>query len=468
MKLRSAPFLALFCVFLASGFFLLTVNLTYAACPDGIISYWKLEEDGGPYADSINANDGNGSLAPTFTTNGIVNGAQDFDGIDDGINVPVDGSFNWGNKESFSIEFWMKGVPLATCATAGVVGNEVMVGRDDTSAGGDLQWWLGCEGGTGNTRFRLTDNSDTGDGVTLTGAVAINDGNWHHVVGVRDAANDDVILYVDGVKVAENTSAVFSSGFESSLAELNLGYLDLPSFFRFEGTLDEVAIYDRALSATEVQQHYNGGLGGLGARYCVDLDSDGITDGEENSGPNNGDGNQDGTPDSNQNKVTTLLTYDESDYVTLELISPVGGTLSNCQAVANPSPGDAPTDTTFPFGFLEFTIDVPVPGTSAELNLIFPQGQSLDTYYKYGPPLPGDPDDWYEFLDDGTTGATINVNEVTLLFVDGQRGDDTVADGTIVDQGGPAVSTSTPTTKSGGGGGGGGGGCFIATAAPGS
>ena len=88
---------------------------------------------------------------------------------------------------------------------------------------------------------------------------------------------------------------------------------------------------------------------------------------------------------------------------------------------------------------------------------------SLNTYYKYGPPLPGNPVDWYEFLDDGTTGATISNNEVTLKFVDGDRGDDTAPDGAIVDQGGPATVTAA-ASGGGGGGGGGGNGCFIATA----
>jgi hypothetical protein len=61
-------------------------------------------------------------------------------------------------------------------------------------------------------------------------------------------------------------------------------------------------------------------------------------------------------------------------------------------------------------------------------------------------------------MDDGTTGAQITDNIVTMVFIDGQRGDDTGDNGIIVDQGGPA----TVTAKSGGGGGG--GGCFIATA----
>ena len=82
-----------------------------------------------------------------------------------------------------------------------------------------------------------------------------------------------------------------------------------------------------------------------------------------------------------------------------------------------------------------------------------PSGTAPDTYYKYGPPTPEAANAWYEFTDDGTTGATVNSDTATLKFVDGQRGDDTAADGSIVDQGGPAI-----LIPSGGGGGGGGGG----------
>ena len=84
-----------------------------------------------------------------------------------------------------------------------------------------------------------------------------------------------------------------------------------------------------------------------------------------------------------------------------------------------------------------------------------PAGTAPDTYYKYGPPTPGEADAWYEFKDDGTTGATVNSDIVSLKFVDGQRGDDTAADGSIVDQGGPAILLLIPPDGGGGGGGGG-------------
>ena len=277
----------------------------------------------------------------------------------------------------------------------------------------------------------------TADLVQLRPSPALNaaDGNWHHVVGVHDAATSTVYLYVDGSEVAKQTSTTFSADFASTEG-VSVGWLNIAPNYYFNGTLDEVAIYDRALTATEVGEHY---AAEGGPRYCVDLDNDGINDGEENAHPNKnpdgyGDGDGDGTADMNQNTVASFLTFSGTDYVTLK--TSVGTTLANCQAVANPSAGDAPSDTTFPWGFFNFTIN---GAASATATLTLPAGAAPESYWKYGPPTPGNPVAWYEFMDDSTTGATINSNVVTLEFVDGSRGDDTGVDNSIVDQGGPAV-----------------------------
>ena len=54
---------------------------------------------------------------------------------------------------------------------------------------------------------------------------------------------------------------------------------------------------------------------------------------------------------------------------------------------------------------------------------------------------------WYEFLFDGTTGAEINENIITLHFVDGNRGDnDRITNGIIIDPSGPAIDKRLPPT----------------------
>jgi hypothetical protein len=204
---------------------------------------------------------------------------------------------------------------------------------------------------------------------------------------------------------------------------------------------------------------------------CQDAndDNDGLPNIEE-QGPNGNapsyDGNNDGTADSLQDNVVSFHTYDNQDYVTFE--SPAGTTISNCNAVGNPSSTNAPSDVEFSYGFFSFTI-TGIGGTTT-VTLHLPTGDTIDTYYKYGPTPDNTTNHWYEFLYDGQTGAEINGNVITLHFIDGMRGDDDlIANNIVVDDGAPAVlvdSAGGSTVTSDGGGGG--GGCFIATAAYGS
>jgi hypothetical protein len=197
-----------------------------------------------------------------------------------------------------------------------------------------------------------------------------------------------------------------------------------------------------------------------------DGDSDGIPDIVEAASPNGGDGNGDSIPDSQQPNVTSLKTYDGQGYVTLE--SPAGTTITNCQAASNPSPSDAPADVGFPFGCVSFTIGGVAPGAAASVVLSVHAGTILDTYYKYGFTPGNNTNHWYEFMDDGNTGAEINGNEITLHFVNGDRGDDDLDsnNSVIVDIGGPGTAitapssnpTRTPSSPSAGGGSDGGGG----------
>ncbi len=167
----------------------------------------------------------------------------------------------------------------------------------------------------------------------------------------------------------------------------------------------------------------------------------------EDAAPNNGDGNSDGIKDSQQDNVASLPNVN-GDYVTVA--SPAGTTLANVTSGANPSPGDAPAGVTFPAGFTAFEVGNLPAGGAVNVDLIvdLPPGVTINTYWKFGPE-PGNPTPhWYEFLFDGTTGATFSGNVITLHLVDGLRGDDDLtANGVIVDPGAPALAPSGPGTQ---------------------
>ena len=161
--------------------------------------------------------------------------------------------------------------------------NEVIVGRDDN--GGNLQWWVGIwgtgGGGTAQTAaFVLFDTDGVGDtlsGTTIVaGPGAVVQGAWHHIVAVRDATAGEIYLYVDGAVVPEDTgNPVFTGGFAST-GDLTIGYLNnngVGANFT-GGAVDEVALYSRALTPAEVQEHYDAGLAGNGIDTLVDDDDD--------------------------------------------------------------------------------------------------------------------------------------------------------------------------------------------------
>ena len=206
----------------------------------------------------------------------------------------------------------------------------------------------------------------------------------------------------------------------------------------------------------------------------ADVDSDGIADETEQAAPNNGDGNFDGIPDTEQAFVASFRDAASNQFITLE--SDTGTTLENCQAIT-PLPESRPTEAVFEWGLFEFTISGLEEGASTQLMVYLPEGAQPTAYQKYGPTPENPADHWYDFTDDGQTGAVINGNIITLYFTDAARGDDNpTPDGKIIDAGAPVYATASSSAddaasgsssdSDGGGGGGGGGGCFITILSP--
>ena len=94
----------------------------------------------------------------------------------------------------------------------------------------------------------------------------------------------------------------------------------------------------------------------------------------------------------------------------------------------------------FPHGLFAFTLAGCTPGATATIQITYSTSVSGSSYQKYGPRPPATPPAWYAM-----PGATLAGNTVTFSITDGQIGDDDlVADGTIIDAGGPAAAAALP------------------------
>ncbi|HJW90470.1 MAG TPA: LamG-like jellyroll fold domain-containing protein [Anaerolineales bacterium] len=223
-----------------------------------LVSYWPLDEAPAAtiFEDVVGANEG-GCTPPDCPTRkaGIQGKAREF--ANDALEIPNAPSLNWNNAEDFSIELWVKTSQLCT-------GNKVFVGKYRTVSIANGSWWVGCtENPAGDhvAAFNLRDTKQRK--LLISGATPINDGAWHHIVAVRISGENK--LYVDGVQVASEAKTY--TGDFSSDGNFTFGTYTTGNQYDLFGTLDEVGIYNKALSLREILAHYNAGAG---QSYCND------------------------------------------------------------------------------------------------------------------------------------------------------------------------------------------------------
>ncbi|MFC1876761.1 choice-of-anchor U domain-containing protein [Thermodesulfobacteriota bacterium] len=183
----------------------------------------------------------------------------------------------------------------------------------------------------------------------------------------------------------------------------------------------------------------------------IDDDNDGIADTAEAKGPNQGDANWDDIPDSLQCNVGSIKTSDKKNYISIE--SPEGTCIGDFKRVDTLSSDEFPEDIAFVYGLYEYVVQDTGYGKSVIVTITLPQGASPDTFYIYGQTSENPIDHWYEFLDDGQTGAEIEENRITLYLTDGKRGDNTLTrNRMIISLGGPGyISDGTERDTNSGG-----------------
>jgi len=192
-----------------------------------LIAHWKLDETEGTIAhDSAGSNDGTINGNPLWLpTGGKVDGALQFDGIDDYVSTPfllnpADGVF--------SVFAWIKD---------GADGQVVL-----SQIGGAN--WLSADPSEGKLMTGLRPPAGRFAPPPLVSESVITDGIWHRIGFVWDGSNR--ILYVDDVEVAKDTQA----GLASSQGGLHFGAgkgLEAGSFW--SGLIDDVRIYNRAVTS---------------------------------------------------------------------------------------------------------------------------------------------------------------------------------------------------------------------------
>ncbi len=217
-----------------------------ATAPSGLVSWWRAEGNG---ADEIGTNHGTPHNGTGFTP-GLVEQAFSFDGLNGYVQVPYSSNLS---SPSYTVEAWVK----PTAPVADSTGQDLIFGQSFGLA------QLAVRAGTTGVQPRF--HFGTGDVVNYPAAIATNDlrlNEYSHLVGTWNGT--ELKLYVNGLLNAQVTPsrapvdsqcAFFIGGFNDSGACAYSGQF-------FQGDIDEVSYYTRALTTSEIQALYAAGSAG--------------------------------------------------------------------------------------------------------------------------------------------------------------------------------------------------------------
>lgn len=220
---------------------------SHATLPTSLVSYYSLDEVSGVRLDSVGSNDltDNNTVLSAVGING---NAGDFelanseylsisDGAQSGLDLTGD----------FSISAWVKfesrtAARMHIVSKWGDVGVELSYGFSVTTSQLQVQLWNGA------TEIETGRDWSTSNGV------------WYHVVMTYSDSGNVCKLYVDGAQLL--TDITCNTGAQNSTQAFEIGTGAAEAWY-FDGLIDEVVVWSKALSSTEVSDLYATGDG-----YC--------------------------------------------------------------------------------------------------------------------------------------------------------------------------------------------------------
>jgi len=235
-----------------SGRFEVGTDLSLWTSASGLVGYWSFDEGVGTTARDLSGRGNTGTLQPTLSppiwTSGRVINALSFDGVDDMVDVPdtplLDTVF--GTNTVFTLEAWA--FPRAW-ANWSVIINKATNGWFSNTTNG---MWVDGSGFICVMGSNI-DGNPAGSTISVRHNPPLN--QWHHIACVADGAN--LIMYVSGAEVGRIALTGLTHTRSSNNTSLVFGRRCVGCPPSFNGNIDEVRIYNRALSAAEIRANFN-------------------------------------------------------------------------------------------------------------------------------------------------------------------------------------------------------------------
>ena len=201
----------------------------------GLRAWWKFDETSGATAADSTGRPQHGTVSGAAWSAGIAGGALAFDGIDDGVLAGAAASLLGGTD--FTLSAWVKLAP-------GAPGGVVLQQREPGTGGDQGQYGLKVNS-DGTASFYVADGSSYQ--FNLGASATVNNGEWRHLAAVREGTAGR--LYLDGVPIAQATGSLRPLAAHA----VSIGYDHRENNQRFKGSLDDLRLYERALTLAEIK-----------------------------------------------------------------------------------------------------------------------------------------------------------------------------------------------------------------------
>lgn len=214
---------------------------------NGLVAFYPFDgntNDAGP--NKVNAtNKETGTISFDQLDRKATNQVASFDGAS-ALVAPDNDAFNFGTN-NFSIACWVK-----TDITS-----KMMIWQESgANGGGDNQAWLRIGDNTSTRKMRFAVEDDTG-GTIINSDHGVSDNAWHHVVCTRSGTTSNI--YVDGVLVATKEAPVIKNVSNNQDFKIGAQERDGGGSYasKYNGLMDELIVYNRTLSITEIENLFN-------------------------------------------------------------------------------------------------------------------------------------------------------------------------------------------------------------------
>lgn len=212
------------------------VKTVQADLTSGLAGFWNFNEGTGSILHDVSGHGNNGTIYGAQWTPGISGYGLYFNGSNDYVEIPDNSNINFNQNDDYSYIFWFK-----TSASVGGGFTQIISKRTlELSTSIFVQIYedkIGVDTGTWPNDFLIRTPSE------------VNDDEWHHLAMSHTGSNSTFTVYYDGVNIGTAGPETINT---SNTGNLYLGR-DIPENRYYNGFIDELKIYNKALTQQEIQ-----------------------------------------------------------------------------------------------------------------------------------------------------------------------------------------------------------------------